>query len=118
VSVEDHLERFDFGIEGQQVGIDAVPGRAQIDLAVEPGHDGEIAALLITVLGGDLVGVAEQPFRRRGLRRGREGKGEQAGEPGEPTGAVEDGHDEIPGVVGGGGESLVAASLASLFGFG
>jgi hypothetical protein len=70
-------------VELQKVGIDAVLCRADVEPAVVALDDGEVAALLVGVLRGQLVGVSQEPAARR-LREGRrrrEGAGEKRANP-------------------------------------
>src|SRR5205823_6593118 len=91
VYVHDELHLLRLGVELDEVGVDAVLGGADVQFAVEAGDEGEVAGLLVGVLGGDLVRLAEDP--RGGLAGGQEG-GEEEGEhevapfriPGEPEG--------------------------------
>src|SRR5262249_6321383 len=61
VDVHDHADLVRLRVELEQVGVDAVLGAADVEPAVVAGDDGEVAALLVGVLAGELGGVAEQP---------------------------------------------------------
>src|SRR5262249_3987735 len=61
VRIHYHLHRSGLRVELDEIGIHAVLRRADVEPAVVALDDGEVAALLVGVLGGQLVGMAAEP---------------------------------------------------------